>query len=57
MRYDFYCEKDSLDVRDVVSSLSDPAPKCPLCGESMERLFDEQKVYFRGFTTPGGNGK
>jgi len=57
VRYDFYCEKDSLDVRDVVSSLSDPAPKCPLCGESMERLFDEQKVYFRGFTTPGGNGK
>jgi predicted nucleic acid-binding Zn ribbon protein len=58
MRYDYYCPNPEckIVVRDIDKSLEDPAPCCPRCGIMLERLFDRQVVYFRGFTTPGGNG-
>ena len=58
MRYDYYCTtKDCKTViRNVDQNMNDPAPNCPLCDKKMERLFDQQVVFFEGFSTPGGNG-
>jgi putative FmdB family regulatory protein len=58
MHYDYYCKTEHCQevLRDVEQKMDDPAPKCPKCGKPMEKLFDQTTVYFRGFTTPGGNG-
>ncbi len=59
MRYDYFCPNKECnnEIRDYEKSLNDPAPVCPKCGGEVERLFDRQTVFFKGFTTPGGNGK
>ena len=59
MIYDYYCTtKDCKTVlRNIEKSIKDPTPNCPLCGKQLERLFDQQVVFFDGFSTPGGNGR
>lgn len=54
-RYDYSCQCGEV-IRDHEKMMNDPNPPCPKCGKELNRLYDQQVVYFKGITSPGGNG-
>lgn len=56
-RYDLYCSVCDTLILDFDHSINEGHPNCAICGTKLETYFPSMVIAFKGFTTPGGNGR